>query len=190
MIWRGCGRQPSLHGGTRWQDAAGAGGLWSPAVDPRRFSPMRSRQTIACALVALVTLLVTSRAGALPVELKDQNGTKYQINTDVSPLLRNSEASGALTNATYVKPVTVTSYFVGLTPFGFFLTTFTVQRQVNIPLTNAFAGFNGLSSPVLTVPSFRHPSCSIRARGSRRRTAARTTRTGSSSSRRRRSPRR
>src|SRR5262249_41381825 len=111
MIWRGCGRQPSLHGGTRWQDAAGAGGLWSPAVDPRRFSPMRTRQTIACALVALVTLLVTSRAGALPVELKDQNGTKYQINTDVSPLLRNSEASGALTNATYVKPVTVTSYF-------------------------------------------------------------------------------
>ena len=49
-----------------------------------------------------------------------------------------------MTNATYVKPVTVTSYFVGFTPFGFFLTTETVQRQVNIPLTNAFAGFNGL----------------------------------------------
>ena len=104
----------------------------------------RSRQAIVARLVALLALLATARAHALPVELKDQNGTKYNINTDVDPLLRNSEASGAITNATYVKPVTVTSYFVGLTPFGFFLTTYTVQRQVNIPLTNAFAGFNGL----------------------------------------------
>jgi hypothetical protein len=103
-----------------------------------------TRQTIAAALVAAFTLLVASRADALPIELKDQNGTRYQINTDVDPLLRNSEASGAITNATYVKPVTVTSYFVGLTPFGFFLTTYTVQHQVNVPLTNAFAGFNGL----------------------------------------------
>jgi hypothetical protein len=91
------------------------------------------------ALIALASI-----AHALPVELKDQNGTKYEINTQVDPLLRDSNASGAITNATYVKPVTVTSYFVGFTPFGFFLTTETVQRQVNIPLTNAFAGFNGL----------------------------------------------
>src|SRR5262249_4972241 len=90
-------------------------------------------------------LVVASLAGAQPIELKDQNGTKYDINTNVEPLLRNSEASGAIANATYVQPVTVTSYFVGLTPFGFFLTTYTVQRQVNVPLTNAFAGFNGLT---------------------------------------------
>jgi hypothetical protein len=82
-------------------------------------------------------------AGALPIELKDQNGTRYNINTEVDPLLRNSNASGAVTDATYIKPVTVTSYFVGVTPFGF-LTTFTNQRQVNVPLTNGFAGFNGL----------------------------------------------
>jgi hypothetical protein len=105
---------------------------------------MRSRQAIVAGLAAIMALLVASRSHALPVELKDQNGTKYQINTDVDPLLRNSEASGAITNATYVKPVTVTSYFIGLTPFGFFLTTYTVQRQINVPLTNAFAGFNGL----------------------------------------------
>jgi hypothetical protein len=84
---------------------------------------MRSRQAIVAGLAAIMALLVASRSHALPVELKDQNGTKYQINTDVDPLLRNSEASGAITNATYVKPVTVTSYFIGLTPFGFFLTT-------------------------------------------------------------------
>jgi hypothetical protein len=104
----------------------------------------RSRQAMVARLVTILALLATARAHALPVELKDQNGTKYNINTDVDPLLRNSEASGAITNATYVKPVTVTSYFIGLTPFGFFLTTYTVQHQVNIPLTNAFAGFNGL----------------------------------------------
>src|SRR5215813_7631318 len=97
------------------------------------------------ALAAIATLVVASLAGAQPIELKDQNGTKYDINTNVEPLLRNSEASGAIANATYVQPVTVTSYFVGLTPFGFFLTTYTVQRQVNVPLTNAFAGFNGLT---------------------------------------------
>jgi hypothetical protein len=95
--------------------------------------------------LALFSLLgFAAGAHALPIELKDQNGTKYFINTDVDPLLRNSEASGAITDATYVKPVTVTSYFVGLTPFGLFLTTYTVQRQIDVPLTNAFAGFNGL----------------------------------------------
>ncbi len=95
-------------------------------------------------LAAATMLAVASRAGALPVELKDSNGTRYNINTDVDPLINFSNASGALTDATYVKPVTVTSYFLGLTPFGFFFTTYTVQRQVNIPLSNAFAGFNGL----------------------------------------------
>jgi len=99
----------------------------------------RGPRLMSAALIALASI-----AHALPVELKDQNGTKYEINTQVDPLLRDSNASGAITNATYVKPVTVTSYFVGFTPFGFFLTTETVQRQVNIPLTNAFAGFNGL----------------------------------------------
>jgi len=89
-------------------------------------------------------LAFASLASALPVELKDQNGTRYSINTQVDPLLRDSNASGAITDATYTKAVTVTSYFVGVTPFGFFLTTYTVQRQINVPLTNAFAGFNGL----------------------------------------------
>jgi hypothetical protein len=105
---------------------------------------MRTFQAFVGGLVAIVALLAAPRVHALPIELKDQNGTKYFINTDVDPLLRSSDASGAITDATYVKPVTVTSYFVGLTPFGFFLTTYTVQRQINVPLTNAFAGFNGL----------------------------------------------
>ena len=95
------------------------------------------------ALAVTTVLALASLARALPIELKDQNGTKYSINTQVDPLLRNSNASGAVTDATYLQPVTVTSYFIGVTPFGF-LTTYTVQRQVNVPLTNAFAGFNGL----------------------------------------------
>ena len=85
-----------------------------------------------------------SAAHALPIELKDENGTTYRINTEVDPLITNSLASGAVTNATYQKPVTVTSYYLGFTPFGFFYSTYTVQRQVNVPLRNAFAGFNGL----------------------------------------------
>jgi hypothetical protein len=95
-------------------------------------------------LTAAVLLAFASLASALPVTLKDQNGTRYQINTQVVPLIRDSNASGAITDATYNKAVTVTSYFIGLTPFGFFFTTYTVQRQINVPLTNAFAGFNGL----------------------------------------------
>jgi hypothetical protein len=94
--------------------------------------------------VVATLVALAAEAGALPIELKDQNGTKYQINTEVNPLLRNSAASGAATNATYTKGVTVTVFYVGITPFGFFLTTFTTQHQVNVPLTNAFAGFNGL----------------------------------------------
>ena len=104
----------------------------------------RSRQAIVARLVALLALLATARAHAQPIELKDQNGTSYFINTAVDPLVRNSEASGAIANATYDKAVTVTSYFVGLTPFGLFLTTYSVQHQVDVPLRNAFAGFNGL----------------------------------------------
>ena len=96
--------------------------------------------------VALAVLLACSSiAQALPVELKDSNGTKYNINTAVAPLLTNSEASGAVSDATYDKPVTVTSYYIGLTPFGFFLTTYTQQHQVDVPLTNAFLGFNGFT---------------------------------------------
>ena len=95
-------------------------------------------------LTAVLLLAFASLASALPVELKDQNGTRYQINTQVVPLIRDSNASGAITDATYNKAVTVTSYFVGITPFGFFFTTYTVQRQIKVPLTNAFAGFNGL----------------------------------------------
>ena len=94
--------------------------------------------------VVASVLGAASLASALPVELKDENGTRYHVNTDVDPLVTNSLASGAITDATYEKPVTVTSYYIGLTPFGFFFTTYTVQRQVNVPLTNAFAGFNGL----------------------------------------------
>ena len=95
-------------------------------------------------LAVLLSLAVATTAAALPVELNDANGTRYHINTDVVPLSTLSYASGAITDATYVKPVTVTSTFIGFTPFFFFLTTYTVQREINIPLTNAFAGFNAL----------------------------------------------
>jgi len=94
--------------------------------------------------IVVSVLAAASVASALPIELKDQNGTRYNINTDVDPLLNNSNASGAVTNATYIEPVTVTNYYIGLTDFGFFFTTYTTQHQVNVPLTPAFAGFNGL----------------------------------------------
>src|SRR5688572_15889281 len=94
--------------------------------------------------LAVLSLAVATTAAALPVELNDANGTRYHINTDVVPLNTLSYASGAITDATYVKPVTVTSTYIGFTPFFFFLTTYTVQREINIPLTNAFAGFNAL----------------------------------------------
>ncbi len=94
--------------------------------------------------IAISVLVTASLASALPIELRDENGTRYNVNTAVDPLLVNSDASGAVTNATYNEPVTVTNYYIGFTPFGFFLTTYTTQRQVNVPLTPAFAGFNGL----------------------------------------------
>ena len=71
-----------------------------------------------------VAILATGVAHALPIELKDSNGTKYRVNTQVVPLSSFSNASGALTNATFVKPVTVTSYYIGFTPFFGFLTTY------------------------------------------------------------------
>lgn len=97
------------------------------------------RLVVLAAVVATATL-----ARALPVELRDQNGTRYYVNSDVQPFENISNASGALANATYVKPVTVTSYYIGFTPWFGFATIYTVQRQVDVPLTNGFAGFNGL----------------------------------------------
>lgn len=94
-------------------------------------------------LVVGAVLAVAATAFALPVELKDSNGTRYNINTAVNPLLDDSTASGSITDATYTKPVTVTSYWYGYTIFGF-TTYYTVQYKVEVPLTNAFQGFNGL----------------------------------------------
>jgi hypothetical protein len=104
---------------------------------------MRRADAALRAFLVLALLVLASRAAALPITLRDSNGTRYNINTDVDPLLNDSNASGAVTDATFQKPVTVTSYFVGFTFFGF-TTVYTVQRQVDIPLRNAFAGFNGL----------------------------------------------
>jgi hypothetical protein len=95
-------------------------------------------------LLAMVVLLAAPLAHALPIELKDSNDTKYFINTDVDPLPNTSNASGAITNATYTKPVTVTSTFIAFTPWFGFTTIYTVQYEVNVPLTPAFDGFNGL----------------------------------------------
>ena len=55
----------------------------------------------------------------MPIVLRDSNGTRYNINNDVPFLTSTSLASGAVTDATFQKPVTVTSYFVGFTFFGF-----------------------------------------------------------------------
>jgi hypothetical protein len=104
---------------------------------------MRRRTVALRSVLTLVLVMLASHAVALPITLRDSNGTRYNINTDVSPVPDSSLASGAVTDATFEKPVTVTSYFVGFTFFGF-TTVYTVQRQINIPLRNAFAGFNGL----------------------------------------------
>jgi hypothetical protein len=112
---------------------------------------MRMRSALTGSLAAVFA--VASLASALPVELKDSNGTKYQVNTQVVPLGALSNASGALTNATFTKSVTVTYYYVGFTPWFGFLTTYTTQHQVNVPLQPAFGdhdvnpstgGFNSL----------------------------------------------
>src|SRR5262249_12889821 len=104
---------------------------------------MRGRSTTLRGLVVFGILVAASAALALPITLRDSNGTRYNINTDVVPQGVTSTASGAISDATFQKPVTVTSYFVGFTFFGF-TTVYTIQRQVNVPLKNAFAGFNGL----------------------------------------------
>jgi len=102
--------------------------------------PMRSlRNGVVVAVLAGASL-----ASALPITLKDSNGTAYSINTQVVPLSALSNASGALTDATFLKPVTVTVYYVGFTPWFGFLTTYTTQHQVNVPLRPAFDGFNSL----------------------------------------------
>jgi hypothetical protein len=126
---------------------------------------MKLRSTSICS-TATAIVLTASFASALPVTLKDTNGTKYNINTQVVPLNSLSNASGALTNATFVQPVTVTSYYVAFTPWFFFVTTYTVQRQVNVPLTPAFAGFNslliaGMNGVRLTVPLVFNPGQAI-----------------------------
>jgi hypothetical protein len=115
-------------------------------------------------LLAVAGLLaLATTAAAVPIELRDENGTRYQVNTNVDPLIAQSTASGALTDATFNKPVTVTSYWFWFTPWFGFTTVYTVQWQLNIPLTNAFAGFNGLlvtavdGAPLL-VPLVFNPS--------------------------------
>ena len=67
----------------------------------------RHRWLPRLALGAVLGLSTLARA--LPVELKDQNNTSYFINTQVSPLLTLSDASGGVANATYINAVTVTS---------------------------------------------------------------------------------
>jgi hypothetical protein len=126
---------------------------------------MHPRFRFACVLATAV-LAAASPAGALPVTLRDSNGTRYNVNTQVVPLNALSNASGALTNATFIKPVTVTSYYVAFTPWFFFLTTYTVQRQVNVPLTPAFQGFNsllvsGLNGQRLDTPLVFNPGQSL-----------------------------
>ena len=120
--------------------------------------------------VMVCAVAFASFASALPVELKDSNGTKYNINTQVVPFADLSNASGALTNATFVKPVTVTSYYIGITPWFGFLTTYTVQREVNVPLRPAFQGFNGLAitgvnGQKLVVPLVFNPGQPLAAEG-------------------------
>jgi hypothetical protein len=105
---------------------------------------MRSSGRMLSRLGMVALLAGASGAAALPITLKDSNGTRYNINTAVDPLILSSNASGAVTDATFLKPVTITSFFVGFTPFFGFTTVFTIQRQVKVPLTNAFNGFNGL----------------------------------------------
>src|SRR5262249_39913228 len=105
---------------------------------------MRSSGRVLRRLGMLALLAGASGVAALPITLKDSNGTRYNINTAVEPLTLSSNASGAVTDATFLKSVTVTSFFVGFSPFFGFTTVFTIQRHVNVPLTNAFNGFNGL----------------------------------------------
>jgi len=103
-----------------------------------RASVLTFRGLLISGLLALPSL-----APALPVSLTDSNGAQYNINTEVSPLLTQSDASGALTNATFPGNITVTNYYIFETIFGG-TSTFTTQFHVDVPLTPAFVGFNGL----------------------------------------------
>jgi hypothetical protein len=118
----------------------------------------RLTKTVFRGLAIGILALAPSVASALPITLKDSNGTKYNVNTQVVPLSALSNASGALTDATFVNPVTVTYYYVGFTPWFLFLTTYTTQHQVNVPLKPSFGdhdvnpptgGFNSLLIPAI-----------------------------------------
>ena len=132
---------------------------------------------LAAALVSMIGAL----AHALPVELKDSNGTRYNVNTQVSPLISDSLASGALTDATYTAPTTVTEYYSFETFFGG-ISTATAKYQVNVPLTPAFVGFNGLlisslngqtlPSPLVFNPGRRSPVRTARIRTARTRSSS------------------
>src|SRR5881396_1844840 len=88
--------------------------------------PMIPRSMMAVRVLVTVSVLaVAALARALPIQLTD------------------SGASGAPTNATYTKADTVTNYYVVFTLFGG-TSTFTTQFKVDVPLTPAFVGFNGL----------------------------------------------
>jgi len=105
---------------------------------------MIPRSMMAVRVLVTVSLLaVAALARALPIQLTDTNSTRYNVNTQVAPLITASDASGALTNATYTKEDTVTNYYIVFTLFGG-SSTFTTQFKVNVPLTPAFVGFNGL----------------------------------------------
>jgi hypothetical protein len=120
---------------------AGRGGVAIDG-DQGRVPAMTTTRTLARAAAGLVLALATL-ASATPVELRDGNGTRYQVNTAVNPLTNSSLASGALTNATYTQPTTVTEYYYFYTFFGG-VSTATAKYQVNVPLRPAFTGFNGL----------------------------------------------
>jgi len=71
---------------------------------------MIPRSMMAVRVLVTVSLLaVAALARALPIQLTDTNSTRYNVNTQVSPLITASDASGALTNATYTKAETVTN---------------------------------------------------------------------------------
>src|SRR5437660_5373009 len=81
--------------------------------------PMIPRSMMAVRVLVTVSLLaVAALARALPIQLTDTNSTRYNVNTQVAPLITASDASGALTNATYTKADTVTNYYVVFTLFG------------------------------------------------------------------------
>src|SRR5690349_11441826 len=86
-----------------------------PASFVGRLIDMPWTRSLVRHLAILGTLTTAASALALPVQLNDENGTRYFVNTQVDPVENVSNASGALTDATYVKAVTVTSTFIGFT---------------------------------------------------------------------------